>query len=209
MKTIILNASPRKRGNTAEALQEVKAGAERVGKETEYVDLYDLDFLGCRSCLQCKRKGAERNRCYWKDDLSPLIERVYREANALVIGSPVYFGDVTSQFHALIERLCFPALSYDDYSSYFTGKINVGVVLTMNATPKYWDELYAEKIPDIFAPFRFLNGSVKILKIFDTLQVKDYSKYNMAAFSEEHKKEVRETQFPQDLRSAFELGSTL
>ena len=48
MKTIILNGSPRKNWNTAQALQSVQKGAESVGAETEYIDLYDLTYTGCR-----------------------------------------------------------------------------------------------------------------------------------------------------------------
>ena len=113
MKTIILNGSPRKNWNTAQALQSARKGAESVGAETEYIDLYDLTFTGCRSCMACKRKGAERCHCFWKDDLSPIIDRIFA-ADALFVGSPIYLGDVTSQVHALIERLHFCALSYDD-----------------------------------------------------------------------------------------------
>ena len=89
MKTIILNASPRKNWNTAQLLQSAQKGAESVGALTEYIDLYDLNFTGCRSCLACKRKGAERNKCYWKDDLSPLIEKIL-QADSVIIGSPIY-----------------------------------------------------------------------------------------------------------------------
>jgi len=46
------------------------------GAETEYFDLYDLNFTGCRSCLLCKRKDGERCKCFWKDDLAPIIEKV-------------------------------------------------------------------------------------------------------------------------------------
>ena len=74
MKTIIINAGPRKNWNTDLMLKEAQKGAGSAGAETEYIDLYDLDFKGCRSCLACKIKGAERNKCYWKDDLSPVIE---------------------------------------------------------------------------------------------------------------------------------------
>ena len=62
MKTIILNGSPRKNWNTAQMLKEAQKGAESVGAETEYIDLFDLSYTGCRSCLACKRKGAERIR---------------------------------------------------------------------------------------------------------------------------------------------------
>ncbi|MBQ9872956.1 MAG: flavodoxin family protein [Thermoguttaceae bacterium] len=208
MKTTILNASPRKNWNTAELLKSAQKGAESVGSETEYIDLYDLNFAGCRSCLLCKRKDGQRNHCFWKDDLSPVIDRIY-ESDALIVGAPIYFGNPTSQFFALMERLIFVALSYDDYSSYFDGKINVGVVLTMNAPKNLYDQLYAEKFDALLKPFSFLKGSIKILPVCDTLQVKDYSKFNMGGFNEAHKKEVRETQFPKDLDAAFRLGIEL
>jgi hypothetical protein len=60
MKTIILNGSPRKNWNTAQVLKSAQKGAESVGAETEYIDLYDLSYTGCRSCMACKRKGAIR-----------------------------------------------------------------------------------------------------------------------------------------------------
>lgn len=52
MKTIILNASPRKNWNTAQLLKSAAKGAESAGAEVEYIDLYDLNFTGCRSCMK-------------------------------------------------------------------------------------------------------------------------------------------------------------
>ena len=208
MKTIILNGSPRKNGNTALMLQEAKKGAESVGAETEYINLYDLSYTGCRSCLACKRKDAERCKCFWKDDLSPLIDRIFA-ADALIIGSPIYLGDITSQVHALIERLHFCALSYDDYSNYFTGKVDVGIILTMNAPKSFYNLSYRKKAKEVEQIFQSLNGSVEVYACCDTLQVKDYSRYSMAGFNEAHKKEMREKQFPQDLEKAFEMGAKL
>ncbi len=144
MKTIILNGSPRKNWNTAMLLKEAEKGAREAGSETEYIDLYDLQFTGCRSCMACKRKEAERCKCFWKDDLSPVIDRIF-QADSLIIGSPIYLGDITSQVHALIERLHFCALSYDDYSNYFKGKVNVGIILTMNAPKAYFEQSYLGK----------------------------------------------------------------
>ena len=127
----------------------------------------------------------------------------------MFIGSPIYLGDITSQVHALIERLHFCALSYDDYSNYFTGKINVGVILTMNAPLSCFEEGYKNKSDEIKGIFSALNGRVELYPCCDTLQVNDYSKYNMAGFNEEHKKLMRDTQFPGDLENAFRLGAEL
>ena len=208
MKTIILNGSPRKNWNTAMLLKEAEKGAREAGSETEYIDLYDLQFTGCRSCMACKRKDGERCKCFWKDDLSPVIDRIF-QADSLIIGSPSYLGDITSQVHALIERLHFCALSYDDYSNYFKGKVNVGIILTMNAPKVYYEQSYLGKAKEVEQIFRALNGNVEVYAACDTLQVNDYSKFNMAGFSEEHKKEMREKQFPVDLEEAFRLGERL
>ena len=169
---------------------------------------FDLSYTGCRSCLACKRKGAERCKCFWKDDLSPVIDRIFA-ADALIIGSPIYLGDITSQVRGLIERLHFCALSYDDYSNYFTGKVNVGIILTMNAPKAFYKLAYGKKAKEVAQSFKALNGAVEVYASCDTLQVADYSKYDMASFSEEHKREVREKQFPLDMEKAFEMGARL
>jgi multimeric flavodoxin WrbA len=208
MKTIILNGSPRKNWNTALMLKEAQKGAESVGSEVEYINLFDLNYTGCRSCLICKRKDSQRCHCFWKDDLSPLLDRIF-QADALIIGSPIYLGDVTSQIHALMERLHFCTLSYDDYSNYFKGKVNVGIILTMNAPRDMYESWYKPKFENMLQSFRGLNGSFEIYPCCDTLQVNDYSKYNMAGFNEEHKKLSRETNFPKDLEEAFKMGARL
>jgi multimeric flavodoxin WrbA len=85
-------------------LRSAAKGAESAGAEVEYIDLYDLNFTGCRSCMLCKRKGAERCRCYWKDDLSAVIDKVFA-ADTLLIGTPIYFGRPTSQYFAFCRKI--------------------------------------------------------------------------------------------------------
>ncbi len=207
MKTIILNASPRKNWNTAQLLKEAKKGAESVGDEVEYIDLYDLKFSGCRSCLACKRAGIENPcQCFWKDDLTPVLNRIW-ESDRLITGSPIYFSDPTAGFRALIERLIFPELSYNDYSCVFKGKVDVDVFLTMNATKEHYDAAYDARMKEYLAPLRFLNGQTRIFPVCDTLQVADYSKYEMRGFSEEHKKARHEKEFPAALKLAFNVGA--
>lgn len=88
MQTLVLNASPRKAWNTAKPLKSAAEGAKSAGSEVDYIDLYDLNFTGCRSCMLCKREGAQRCRRYWKDDLSPIIDKIFREG-ALLIGTAI------------------------------------------------------------------------------------------------------------------------
>lgn len=208
LKTIIINASPRKKWNTAEVLDAARKGAESVGAETEYVNLYDLVFKGCRSCLICKRKDKTKGKCYWRDDLTPLIEKIF-EADALIIGSPIYFGQPTSEFRALLERLIFCIMSYDDGSSYFTGKVNVGIFYTMNAPIEFYEQSMKDSLASNEFLFKYLNGEVVSYPVCDTLQVHKYSEYNMAGFSQDAKEKQLILQFPNDLEKAFEIAAEL
>lgn len=159
MKAIVINASPRKEWNTAEILQSAQKGAESVGAQTEYFNLYDLVFTGCRSCLACKLKEKTKGKCYWRDDLTKVIEKIL-DADVLLIGSPIYFGQPTSGFRALIERLIFCITSYDDGSSYFTGKVNVGIFYTMNAPLEFYEQSMKESLSSTEFLFSFLNGQI-------------------------------------------------
>lgn len=208
MKAIALNASPRKAWNTARLLKSAAEGAKSAGAEVEYIDLYDLDFTGCRSCMLCKRKDVERCHCYWKDDLAPVIDRIFH-ADELLIGTPIYLGRPTSRHFALMERLHFCSLSYDDYSNYFTGKINVGLFVSMNATKEFYDSLYKDKFEGYAKELEMLNGRVCLYPCYDTLQVSDYSRFNMGSFDESRKKLSREKNFPEDLKNAYQIGRDL
>lgn len=208
MKTIVINGSPRKNWNTAKMMKAAKDGAESIGAETEYIDLYDLNFTGCRSCLKCKQKNAENYHCYWKDDLSPIIDRIFK-ADTLLIGSPIYLGEPTSQFRALFERLIFLVLSYDTHSGFYNRKLNVGIIYTMNAPIEYYDNNLKLKLQDTENLFKFLNGEVRAYAACDTLQVTDYDKYNMAGFNEKDKKEIHKKNFSINLMNAFHMGMEL
>ena len=209
MKTIIINASPRKNWNTAQLLKEAQKGAESVGAETEYIDLYDLDFTGCRSCLACKLKGAERNKCYWKDDLSPVIDRILAADN-LIVGSPIYYAEPTAGFRALFERLLCCTMSYDGGEMYYPGTLDIGLIYTMNAPKDYFEK-------NMYPALRFqetmmkamLKGDVRCYAACDTIQVGDYSRYSLGAFSEEAKKAHHDEQFPVDLKEAFRMGAEM
>ena len=208
MKTIVINASPRRKWNTAQLMKEAAKGAESVGAEVEYIDLYKLELHGCMSCLICKKEGKERCKCYWKDDMSPLIERIL-DADNLIIGSPIYLSEPTSHYRALLERLIFCILSYDNHSSYYEGKVNVALFYTMNAPKDYYETMMKQYLESSAQIFHMLNGEVEIYPVFNTLQVNDYSKYSMAAFDEKNKKLNHEKQFPIDLETAFKIGTRL
>ena len=208
MKTIVINASPRKNWNTAQLLKEAQRGAESAGAETEYIDLYDLNFTGCRSCMACKLKNGKHPGCAWKDDLSPLLDRIFA-ADALIIGTPIYYAEPTAQFRAFLERLAFCAMPYQK-GTYFNGHVNVGFVYTMNVGEDYYKKNIRPNLVNVEGLFqRTLKGSVRSYASYETLQVNDYSKYDMAMFDEDARKERRETQFPVDKEAAYRMGVEL
>ena len=105
MKVIAINASPRKNFSTAKLLESALEGAASAGAETKLVHLIDLDFKGCTSCFACHRKNnPQKYHCMYKDDLTPILREI-EESDAVIIGSPIYIGDVTALARALQERL--------------------------------------------------------------------------------------------------------
>ena len=206
MKTVIVNGGPRKNWNTAQLLQSARKGAEDAGAETAYIDLYDLSYTGCRSCLACKRKDVpDPCRCYFRDGLSPVIEQVH-QADRLILGSPVYFGEPTGQTRTFLERVLYPALSYNSFSSIFPGRIDVDVFLTMGETEESYARSYREKMEAYFGPFRFFKGDVRIHPFCDTAQVEDYSAYEMAGIPGAHKLARRGAELADRLAAAYEIG---
>ena len=207
-KMVIINASPRKNWNTAQLLKEAQKGAESVGAEAEYIDLYEMSFTGCRSCMACKLKIGKHPGCAWKDDLSPLIDRIL-EADSLIIGTPIYWGEPTAQFRALMERLVFCVMPYEA-GTYFHGKVDVGFVYTMNAGEEYYQANLRPYLSNMEALFKMgLHGETTSYAACDTWQVKDYSKYDMAIFDGDAKKAHREVQFPIDMQECFKMGASL
>ena len=209
MKMMIINARPRRDRNTAHLLHAAEEGALAAGCEVEYNDLYDFEPSGCHSCLVCKRKDAERCKCYWPDDLSFLIGQIL-SSDRLILGSPIYFSEPTAGYRALIERLAFCCLSYDGGENYFKGSIDTGFIYTMNGPETFYN---AAVRPGVTATENILSGLLKgktrSLVAFDTLQVDDYSLYAMGRFDEAHKKEVHEKQFPKDLEAAYTMGKEM
>lgn len=209
MKAIAINGSPRKGWNTEKLLVEALRGAESVGAETSLIQLYDLNYTGCKSCFGCKRKGMEQGHCILKDDLTAILNEIL-EADVLFLGSPIYFGDVTGQMVSFMERLFFPLLSYDDYTKQlFDRKINVGFFYTMNASEEFYKNIMEQSLQNRSNILKRLGGTVKVYASHDTYQFNDYTKYHAAMFDEVHKRKVRDEQFPKDLKEAYNIGRKL
>lgn len=101
MKVVAFNGSPRRNGNTAILINEVFNTLNQEGIETEMVQLGNKVVHGCTACLKCKE--IQDGKCHIKNDhLNLCIEKMI-EADGIIIGSPVYFADVTPEVKALID----------------------------------------------------------------------------------------------------------
>jgi multimeric flavodoxin WrbA len=211
MRAIAVNGSPRKNWNTATLLEHALAGAAKGGAETELVHLYDLDFKGCVSCFACKKIGGKSHgRCAVKDGLTPILKKV-SEADVLVLGTPMYLSCETGEMRSFLERLLFPFLTYTPgYTSIFPGKLQVGMVYTMNVAEKDLAAYNYDKTTAVSQGIlSHVFGNCDVLLCTDTCQFDDYSKYLSTCWDAEAKKKRREEVFPLDCKRSFELGAKL
>ena len=209
MKVMAFNGSPRKKNwNTVTLLNKALEGAASIGAKTELIHIYDLNFSGCISCFSCKKiSRKEDGICAVKDDLTSVLARV-KNADALIIGTPVYYGVESAATRALLERLCFPYNKYSkDMISLFPRRIKTALIYTMNAS----EELI--KILDYDRNFSMTKmileryfGACELLLSTDTLQYSDYDKYESGMFDKEAKVKRHIDVFPEDCKRAFELG---
>lgn len=192
MKHIIaINGSPRSGWNTDILVREAAAGAQSEGAEVETVDLYQLDrFTGCVSCFGCKTV-EHLGECIYKDGLADVLEKI-RHTDGLILGSPVYLGDISAGLRALYERLIFQFITYKtEIRSYSQRKIPVVFILTSNVPEEYDTQLlnrYKNSLESFIGPTQTLVSG-------DTLQINDYEKYNWTMFNPEEKRARRDTDF--------------
>lgn len=101
MKVVAFNGSPRRKGNTSILIDEVFKILQAEGIETETVQLGNKLVHGCTACGKCKE--IQNGKCHIKNNhLNYCIEKMI-EADGIIIGSPVYFADVTTEVKALID----------------------------------------------------------------------------------------------------------
>ena len=215
-KVVILNGSPRKNFNTAKLLKEAQRGAEASGAEVEYFNLYDYKFKGCMSCFACQRKNSiTEGVCAIPDEIQPILKKCIN-ADAVIIGTPVYFSYPTGIFRSFIERLMFANHTYmvDKENGGLKRRLNkvipTGVIFTMNCPEELASNInYPVILDENVKCLNHIMGYAEGLYAYDTKQFADFSKYNCDLFDEKHKTEVQETQFPIDLENAFNLGKKL
>jgi len=209
-KIVAVNASPRPMWNTGTLVREAANGAVSAGAEIKVFDLYKLEkFTGCISCFGCKLP-EHQGTCVCRDGLSAVLDEI-RTADGLILGTPNYIGDVSAAFRALYERLVFQALTYKvEQRIYHDRMIPVLLIMTSNVPEERYSQMGYDKMLARYQ--NMLNGTVGPTKIMisgDTLQTKEYDRYNWTMFDPAAKKERNNTVFPREKIKAFSMGSEM
>ena len=152
MKVLMINGSPRENGNIALAFHEMERIFQENGVETENILLGKKTVRGCVACESCRKNG----KCVFDDIVNELAEK-FREADGLVIGSPVYYGSANGTLMSALQRLFYSTsfdkslkvgasvvsarrsgctATFDELNKFFTLS-NMPV-----ATSQYWNNIY-------------------------------------------------------------------
>lgn len=209
MKFFAVNGSPRPNCNTAQLLDKALEGVMDVFPDAsaERINLYDFPFHGCRSCFACKVIGGKHyGRCVQKDDLKPILDEM-SQADGIILGSPIYFSDVTGNMRCFLERLMFPFVAYSKTETVEHKRMPVACIYTMNASEDISYQIGYHDLHDHFErALDMVFKKPKHLYVYETYQFRDYSRYVSDAFDENERREIRKNRFPKDLENAFELG---
>ncbi|MBT3374952.1 MAG: flavodoxin family protein [Lentisphaerae bacterium] len=128
MKVVAFNGSPRKGGNTETLTRCVLAELEREGIETELVQLGGKAVRGCVACTKCF-ENLDKRCAIDSDVINSCIAKMV-EADGIILASPTYFADVSTEIKALIDRAGLVARANDDM---FRRKVGAAVVAVRRA----------------------------------------------------------------------------
>lgn len=158
-----------------------------------------MDLSGCHVCLICKN-DEDVCKCFWRDELSPLIERIF-DADSLLVAAPIFFSQPTSHYMALLERLIYSLVSYKTGNK-FKGKVNVGLFYTINYPMGYFEKSVRPQLKQSEDLLEMLNGEV-IIETFSNISK------NMKSKSSDDELKSKEKQLSRDLERVFEIAADL
>lgn len=156
MKVLMINGSPRVNGNTSIALGEMKNTFEKEGVEVEIVQIGNKAIRGCIACGYCHKEG----KCVFNDEVNELADK-FKEADGLVVASPVYYASANATLIACLDRLFYStrfdktmkvgasvvccrrggaSATFDELNKYFT------ITNMPIASSQYWNSIHGREI---------------------------------------------------------------
>jgi len=123
MNVVAVNGSARKGGNTAQLIEAALAPIREAGIECEFVELAGKDVRGCIACRKCF--DARDRQCHGRSDFVNEVLPKLWDADAIILGSPTYFGDLTAEMKALVERAGYVSMAN---GGLLARKVGAGVV---------------------------------------------------------------------------------
>lgn len=162
MKALFINGSPHVNGCTKRGLQEVEKILKEEGFETDWLEVGTKDIRGCIGCYYCRT----HQKCVFNDIVNEEAAGKFRDADAVIIGTPVYYAGPNGQLHSFLDRLFFSTWSafpkamkvgatvvssrragstsaFDDINKYFT-------ISSMPVAPStYWNEVHGFTPEDV------------------------------------------------------------
>ena len=138
--------------------------------------------------------------------MTEVLDRIL-SADAMILATPLYFGETPGAVRNLLERIWFHGQQYaKNYASTYKKRVKVGLIYTMNVPNQAF---YQNVIKGHQQNFTMLLGKTDVVAAVDTLQFPDYSKYASEMFDGAAKKLRHETVFPEECAKAFEMGKRL
>jgi len=211
-KVIAINGSPRKNdtsdnpANTHKLLMSVLDGAKSVGAKTKIFNLYDIpNWCGCISCFKCKEK-QRLEVCALEDGLKPILEEITK-CDILVLGSPIYLGNVSGSMRCFFERLVYPCISYTkeqpktDLKTLFIYTMNRSHEAALESNYQAVFEKNKEFLERVF-------GRSDYLEIPETYQW-DYNRFPCEKYDGKQRQIRRREIFPKECENAYILGRNL
>lgn len=152
MKIVAVMGSPRVNGNSAFIAGYFLDAARRLGAETRSFALNKLSYRGCQACMCCKKTSEV---CVLKDDLTEVLEAV-READVIVLASPVYYADVSGQLKLFIDRT-YSYLTPDFHTNPNGSRLSPGKVMVFVQTQGFDDpSVFADVFPRYSEVMKFI-----------------------------------------------------
>ena len=203
MKIISINASPRKGWNSDRMLDAFLEGirVQCSDAKIEKVQLYDMDFKGCRGCLACSLKATENRHCLYKDGATDLLRDI-KSADGFVFSAPIYYFEVPSQMRGILERLFYPGDTERE--------VPVTCIYTMNQPRENMEKYFGRHLEDLTMHLgNTFHTRPEVVYCFQTLQWEHPERYNMPMAFYEERRRIHDQHFDTDLENARSAGENM